>query len=80
MSNSIATKWKKTAATPQGDTLDKIADYFGVTTDYLLGKKEALSFDDFTYALHNERGDLTEEDKALLLKMARQLSEKNKKG
>jgi transcriptional regulator with XRE-family HTH domain len=36
LSNSITTKWKKTGATPKGDTLQRIADYFGVTTDYLL--------------------------------------------
>ena len=40
LSNSITTKWKKTGATPGGDTLQKIAVYFGVTTDYLLGKEE----------------------------------------
>lgn len=39
LSNSIATKWKKTGATPQGETLNKIANYFGVSTDYLLGNK-----------------------------------------
>lgn len=37
LSNSTPTKWKKTGATPDGDTLTKIATYFGVTTDYLLG-------------------------------------------
>ncbi len=28
--------WKKTGAAPGGTVLQKIADYFGVTTDYLL--------------------------------------------
>lgn len=43
LSNSITTKWKKTGATPGGDTLQKIANYFGVSTDFLLGaeKKES---------------------------------------
>ena len=36
LSRTIGTKWKKTGATPNGETLNKIADYFGVTTDYLL--------------------------------------------
>lgn len=40
LSNATPTKWKKTGATPVGETLDKIAAYFGVTTDYLLGKEE----------------------------------------
>lgn len=38
LSKSTATKWKNTGATPQGDTLNKIAEYFGVSVDYLLGK------------------------------------------
>ena len=36
LSNSTPTKWKQTGATPNGETLNKIADYFSVTTDYLL--------------------------------------------
>lgn len=40
MSNATPTKWKKTGATPVGDTLDKIAVYFGVSVDYLLGKEK----------------------------------------
>ena len=40
LSNSITTKWKKTGATPGGDTLEKVAAYFGVTIDHLLGKEE----------------------------------------
>lgn len=37
LSRTIGTKWKRTGATPNGETLQKIADYFGVSTDYLLG-------------------------------------------
>lgn len=37
LSRTIGTKWKKTDATPNGETLNKIANYFGVSTDYLLG-------------------------------------------
>ncbi len=39
-SNSITTKWKKTGATPDGVTLAKIAEYFGITVDELLGKEK----------------------------------------
>ena len=108
------------------DTLTKIAAYFKVSVDYLLGRTEdpvdydnngealaeiplsyieacngdcraarammlavdddaqkentlaryskgEIGFDDFTYAMQNETKGLTEEDKALLLSMARQL-------
>ena len=47
LSNSITTKWKKTGATPSGETLDKVAAYFGVSTDYLLGKSSSRALDLF---------------------------------
>lgn len=40
MSNATYTNWKKRGSTPQGKNLQKIADYFGVTTGYLLGETE----------------------------------------
>lgn len=40
LSNSITTKWKKTGATPGGETLQKIANYFGVSIDFLLGQEK----------------------------------------
>lgn len=36
LSNSTVTKWKKTGATPQGATLNKIANYFNISINYLL--------------------------------------------
>lgn len=42
ISRTSTAKWKS-GSVPNGQTLSKIADYFGVTTDYLLGtetKKE----------------------------------------
>lgn len=39
LSNSTVTKWKK-GAVPHGETLYKIADYFGVSVGYLLGEEE----------------------------------------
>lgn len=37
LSNSTVTKWKKTSATPESATLAKIASYFDVSIDFLLG-------------------------------------------
>lgn len=36
LSRTIGSKWKRTGATPNGETLSRIAEYFGVTTDFLL--------------------------------------------
>lgn len=43
LSRTIGTKWKNTGATPNGETLNKIAEYFNVPVGVLLGesKKEA---------------------------------------
>ena len=75
------------------DTLTKIAGYLEVSVDYLLGKEEqkekspsargerGLDFDAFTYAMYEEGKELTEENKAKLLEMAkffRQQQEKEK--
>ena len=71
LSNATPTKWKKTGATPIGETLDRIAAYFGVTTDYLLGKEEnkkapagngkrSVSDDDIKFALFGGDGEITD--------------------
>lgn len=38
LSNSTVTKWKKTGATPQTATLNKIAEYFNVSITELLNE------------------------------------------
>ena len=70
LSNSITTKWKKTGATPTGETLSKIAAYFGVSVGYLLGKenekapaesgKRSVSDDDIKFALFGGDGEITD--------------------
>lgn len=39
LSNSITTKWKN-GAIPNGEILLKIADYFNVSIDYLMGRTD----------------------------------------
>lgn len=86
LSRTSVVKWKS-GTIPSGATLNKIADYFGVSVDYLLGneqkekassldgkKPEDITFDDFTYAMHNESGNLSAEDKEILLNLARDLA------
>ncbi|XOQ44263.1 MAG: HTH cro/C1-type domain-containing protein [Clostridium sp.] len=40
LSRSLGAKWKNTGANPSFDVLSKIADYFGVSIDYLLGNTQ----------------------------------------
>lgn len=50
LSKSAPTTWKKRGLTPQGGTINKLADYFHVSADYLLGNVSDPSFH-----LDNER-------------------------
>lgn len=68
-SSGSVTAWKK-GTDPRNATLSKIADYFGVSTDYLLGKesekapaesgKRPVSDDDIMFALFGGDGEITE--------------------
>ena len=58
LSNSTVTKWKNTGATPSGDTLSKVAAYFGVSVNYLIGEQKSptaqgngVTDDDIKFAL-----------------------------
>ena len=67
---STISSYESNVRQPPLDTLSRIADVFGVSTDYLLGRTSTLTFDTF---------DLTGEDTALLYNMASELSEKNRR-
>lgn len=65
ISRTSPAKWRE-GATPRGVTLQKLADYFGVTTDYLLTGEETkkaptqegerkVSDDDIKFALWGTR-------------------------
>ena len=40
IARGTVSNWKKTGTTPQADILQKVADYFNVSIDYLLEKEE----------------------------------------
>lgn len=58
-STAICTKWKN-GATPNSEALMKLADYFGVTTDYLLGRSNG-DYSDVKVALFGGDGEVTDE-------------------
>lgn len=43
VSQQTVGSWETERAIPGADTLAQLADYFGVTTDYLLGRSEKKS-------------------------------------
>lgn len=57
LSKNSFVNWHDRGTSPQGETLSKIADYFNVSTDYLLGRTEqktAAPSEDETAALLQE--------------------------
>lgn len=89
VSRSTISMWETGASQPDFDNVLKIAEIFDVSVDYLIGREadsdtskpsENITFDDFTFAFHNETSSLTESEKELLLSMARKLNEAKKSG
>ena len=79
-------QWENGINYPNQETLEKLCDYFNVSLDYLMGRSDIknpnhninITKDDFTVAFSNLQGNLTEEDKRQILKMAQFLAEENK--
>ncbi len=67
LNRSAVAKWK-TGGKPNGTTAAKMAEYFGVTTDYLLGHSHSrtaqpqrtVSDDDIKFALFGGGGEITD--------------------
>ena len=70
ISRTSTAKWRE-GAPPRGVTLQKLADYFGVTTDYLLTGEETkkaptqegertVSDDEIKFALFGGDGEITD--------------------
>lgn len=73
-------KYESGASEPSIEMLQRLAKHFDVSLSQLLGETNEgtgapLTLDDFTFAMHNHSGQLTERDKQILLSLAQQLSE-----
>lgn len=85
VSESAVRTWLSGKKTPSSVALKSLSLLFNVSTDYLLGNEKKtpaeadVTFDDFTYALHNESKELSEEKKQQLLEMARFLRQQQNK-
>lgn len=83
LSRTIGTKWRKTGAVPNGETLNTIANYFGVTTDYLLGTTAEAQLDVIESRLRTWDAKLdfaeTEEQRVEAEKEIKRLTEEQKR-
>lgn len=68
LNRSAVAKWKN-GGKPNGSTAGRLADYFGVTTDFLLGQTDekapaevqrAVSDEDIKFALFGGDGEITD--------------------
>lgn len=66
--------WESGKRMPDAETLSKIADFFGVSVDYLLCRENQTTDEqlaDVQFALYGEEHDLTEEEKKKILEFAK---------
>ena len=71
LSKNTITGWKNGNNTSYKKHLPEIADFFGVSVDYLLGNDIKTEENNFTYALYNEiTHDLTQDQINQLKKYA----------
>lgn len=68
INKSNVTNWKKNGYTPRGEALQRVADYFGVSTDLLLGKEPTpeearhVTDEDMMFALWGDTTDVDADD------------------
>ncbi len=69
--------WKRTS--PTTDKLQKVADYFGVSVDYLLGRDSnaTVTDDDIKFALFGGDGEITDEQYDEVKRFAQFVKERN---
>ena len=64
------------------DTIIKLAEYFGVSTDYLLGKSDIRNYDEdekeFRFASHKETEGMTDEEIKDALRFYKEMKNKIK--
>lgn len=77
LSNGSVSKWNKSS--PSGDVLQKVADYFNVSVDYLLGREE-VELPDVYLRLAREAQNLglDNDDIDAILNLYKYHKEKNK--
>lgn len=81
--NTTISNWEKGVSRPDADQIQVLCWALGVEPNYFLGGSasgsEPIALDDFTFAMHNHSGNLTDKDKEILLSMAQQLADAHRK-
>ena len=87
LNRAAVAKWKN-GSIPSGTTAAKLADYFGVTTDYLLGKEDKKAptetgkrdiLDEVDVAFYGDFKDLNDDEKETVRDMVRLMRQRKEK-
>lgn len=70
--------WEQNRNEIDNDSLLLLSSIFHVSIDYLLGREEISRTTPFQFAMYENEGSLTEEQKELLTNLAKELANKNK--
>ncbi|SET79344.1 Transcriptional regulator, contains XRE-family HTH domain [Lacrimispora sphenoides] len=84
VTQSTLSDWKRGRSTPKTDNMKKIADYFGVTVDYLMTGEEAKDITPEasrieTLAAHFEGEEITDEEMEEIMNYVRFVKSRRKK-
>lgn len=77
ISNMTFSDWKNGKSTPKMDKIEKIAKYFGVTTDYMMGKKSEVPYSsmaDEHFELIKLYSSLSEADQKAIIQIMRSMA------
>lgn len=58
--------WESGKAVPNYETLDKLANFLGVTVDYLMGRKVSLDIEDKKAVIFRKADQVPEKDQKIL--------------
>lgn len=87
LNRAAVAKWKN-GSIPSGTTAAKLADYFGVTTDYLLGKENKKAptengerdiLDEVDVAFYGDFKELSDDEKETIRDMVRLMRQRKEK-
>lgn len=92
VTDKAVSSWENNISVPRMGAIEKMATYFGIKKSDIIedaetptsishygGQDNDITFDDFTFAMYEETKDLTDEQKAALLHMAKTLKKTLKK-
>lgn len=89
VSKSTYSRYESGTTEPDMDTLNKLADFFNVSVDYLLGREESsierleknlARLDPRIQQAYHSLQNMDEEDLAMTLELIKVIESKNKKG